>query len=311
VGVIGPVDAVFTWVDGERLPGLDEWRDRLAGRLGPGDVTPNRWRDNGELRYALRSLEANAPWIRHVHLVTAGEVPSWLDPSAPGLRLVRHEQIFPDPAVLPTFNSAAIEAVVHRIPGLAEDFLNFNDDVLLGRPATPADFRNQAGGTRVHVEPWPLPRSLVADNVVGRMLAFNALRLGPPVRMLAHAPQLFSRDGLGRVWARFRPDLERTLGHRFRSTDDANIRFLHLNALLQEGPPHEAVENQGDTGLVRVGGPELLEALADLRTRRPLSFCLNDEVVDWERDGWMWTAVRAFLEERFPVPSRFEVAVDG
>jgi hypothetical protein len=34
----------------------------------------NRYRDNDELRYSLRSLEKYAPWIRRVFIVTNGQV---------------------------------------------------------------------------------------------------------------------------------------------------------------------------------------------------------------------------------------------
>ena len=50
------------------------------------------------------------------------------------IRVVPHSEIFPDTGDLPTFNSHAIEACLHRIPDLSENFLYFNDDVFLGRP---------------------------------------------------------------------------------------------------------------------------------------------------------------------------------
>jgi len=43
------------------------------------------------------------------------------------------QEIFPRKDDLPTFNSAAIECHLHRIPGLSENFLYFNDDFLLGK----------------------------------------------------------------------------------------------------------------------------------------------------------------------------------
>jgi hypothetical protein len=39
--LIGPeIDAVYLWVDGDRLPALDLWRARLVGQLDPGDSGP-------------------------------------------------------------------------------------------------------------------------------------------------------------------------------------------------------------------------------------------------------------------------------
>ena len=48
---------------------------------------------------------------------------------------------------LPTFNSLAIETVLHRIPGLSDYFIYFNNDMLLGRATTLLDwFRPVVGG---------------------------------------------------------------------------------------------------------------------------------------------------------------------
>ena len=39
--------------------------------------------------------------------------------------------------ILPTFNSCAIELHLHRIKGLSEQFVYFNDDMVLNAPVTP------------------------------------------------------------------------------------------------------------------------------------------------------------------------------
>ena len=44
-----------------------------------------------ELRYSLRSLEKHAPWVRHVYIVTNGQIPSWLNLDNPRMTLVSHE----------------------------------------------------------------------------------------------------------------------------------------------------------------------------------------------------------------------------
>ena len=149
------IDAVYTWVEtAAGSPDLDRWRSRLSGIFEDANAGAWRWRDNQELRFSLRSLAENAPWIRRVHLVTHGQVPAWLDLSVPQLSVVTHAELFPDLSVLPTFNSCAIEAVLHRIPGLAERYIYLNDDVILGRPIVRADFFMPDGGTVVYVEPW-------------------------------------------------------------------------------------------------------------------------------------------------------------
>ena len=45
-----------------------------------------------------------------------------------------------DKKFLPTFNSNAIEASMHKIKGLSEHFVYFNDDMYLLKPTKPTDF---------------------------------------------------------------------------------------------------------------------------------------------------------------------------
>ena len=54
----------------------------------------NRYRDNQELRYSLRSLYKYAPWIRHIYIVTNGQIPHWLNLDHPRISVVTHADIF-------------------------------------------------------------------------------------------------------------------------------------------------------------------------------------------------------------------------
>ena len=47
---------------------------------------------------------------------------------------------------LPTFNSSAIELFLHRIPGLSEHFIYFNDDMIALKPMTPDRWFNVETG---------------------------------------------------------------------------------------------------------------------------------------------------------------------
>ena len=63
----------------------------------------------------------------------------------PKVTIVRSEEFFADTSVLPTHNSHAVEAQLHRIEGLAEHFLYSNDDMFFGRPVAPELFFSPAG----------------------------------------------------------------------------------------------------------------------------------------------------------------------
>lgn len=136
-----PVDVVVTWVDGSDEGWVAE-RARyersdssIADDWAKGAI---RFRDWNTLRYWFRGIEQNMPWVRYVHFVTYGHIPSWLDERNPHLRIVRHEDFIPS-RYLPTFNSHTIELNFHRIPELAEHFVYFNDDVYALRPLAKSD----------------------------------------------------------------------------------------------------------------------------------------------------------------------------
>ena len=67
------------------------------------------------------------------------------------MTIVPHETIFVDREHLPTFNSRAIESHLHRIPGLSENFLYFNDDWAFTSDVCPDDFWTQETGYKLRV----------------------------------------------------------------------------------------------------------------------------------------------------------------
>ena len=128
------MDAVITYVNG-----LDPvWQAEYADAVG-GRVMAKRYRDWGTLKFLLRGIEKHIPSIENVFLLVSGDsqVPSWVDRSV--VRVVLHRDIIPE-RFLPTFNSTTIEMFMHRIPGLAEEFLYFNDDMFPVMDCAPEDF---------------------------------------------------------------------------------------------------------------------------------------------------------------------------
>jgi hypothetical protein len=121
------------------------------------NVAPDAWQkgryaDNDELKYALRSVQKYAPWVRKVFvLVGDGQpLPGWLNTSASKIRVLRHSEFFfTQDSNLPTFNSLAIEACLHRIQELSDFFVYFNDDMMLGNNVYPSTFFSEWGQPRV------------------------------------------------------------------------------------------------------------------------------------------------------------------
>ena len=134
------IDFVVAWVDGNDY----EWRKKKAKYSGE-DVTEgsdggsSRYRDWGFFNYWFRSVEQNAPWVNCVYLVTDHQIPTFLNTDHPKLKIIYHDQYIPE-EYLPTFSSHTIELNFHRLPGLSEYFVYFNDDMLLNQPVQPSDF---------------------------------------------------------------------------------------------------------------------------------------------------------------------------
>lgn len=136
-----PIDFVVLWVD----PSDKGWQksraeyEKEASDAENVDNSTERYRDWNAFVYWFRGVEKFAPWVNKVHLVTCGHVPKWLNLNHPKLHIVKHSDFMPENA-LPTFNSNAIELCLHRIPGLAEQFVAFNDDMFITKKIRPTDF---------------------------------------------------------------------------------------------------------------------------------------------------------------------------
>ena len=125
------IDFVVTWVDMND----PKWQQDFASYSGKinnakNEVSVARFRDNGLLKFWFKKNEKFAPWVRKIHFVTCGQHPEWLTTDHPKLNLVHHKDYIPN-QFLPCFNSSLIEIYLHRIPGLAEHFVYFNDDFFI------------------------------------------------------------------------------------------------------------------------------------------------------------------------------------
>lgn len=135
------LDFVITWVNGNDPAWLKEREKilQLFGQTKQMDDRKERYRDWDNLQYWFRGVEQFAPWVRKVHFITWGHIPEWLNTAHPKLHIVRHDEFIPK-EFLPTFNSHTIEWNFHRIKDLSENFVYFNDDMLLLNKVKKTDF---------------------------------------------------------------------------------------------------------------------------------------------------------------------------
>ncbi len=307
-----PVDIVYTWVDGSD----PAWQARrravrpASETLAVDALDPARTTDRDELRYSLRSVFAYANWVRHIWLVTDGQIPDWLIEDHPRLTVVSHPEIFTDRSALPTFNSHAIESQLHHIDGLAEHFLYLNDDVFFGRPVRPELFFHGNGLAKFAVSLVTVDAEPTPGKLNGAMLAARQGRtlierdFGRTVtHRMQHIPHAHLRSSLADFEAAY-PELVDQVAHsRFRSREDVSIAadLGHYFAYAQG----RAVSAHVDFRYVDIGSPLAVEQLDSLLALRDQDcFCLND-VGDYPTPV-DHVQLMTFLTRYFPVPSPFE-----
>lgn len=308
------IDIVFSWVDGNDPDYLEQRARHLKEeQVNAVDAGAARYRQIHELRYALRSVWAFAPWIRRIFIATDSTPPVWLDLDHPAVTVVRSEQFFADPTVLPTYNSHAIESQLHRIPGLSEHFLYSNDDMFFGRPVSPALFFTPGGITRFVEATLRIgvgetsPSRTGHDNAMRVNRALLRERFGRTItRHLQHCAVPLRRSVLSQLEAEFPDAFARTAAARFRSPGDISVTNslapyfgLFTGSAVQQ--TNARVQYIETTLAATAGRLSRLE-----RGRRVDMFCLNDGS-DPEIDEETRTIlVTGFLERYFPVPGPWE-----
>jgi hypothetical protein len=309
-----PVDVVYTWVDGDD-PAWLRARDEVLGRTGvdgrPNDaVAPGRFRSHDELRYSLRSLAAFAHFVRRIFIVTAGQVPPWLNVDHPRVRVVDHREIFPPDGCLPTFNSHAIESRLHHIQGLAEHYLYMNDDFLFGRPVTVNRFFHGNGMTRFFLshaviggdDPADQPRSV--DVAAMNTVRIVGERFGRRVsQKLKHAPYPQRRSVLFEMEAALPEEFTRTAASRVRGPRDVAIpsSLFHYYSYLTG----RAVPGRIRSRYVTLDEKRLAGRLRALKRKRNFDVvCINDsDETPGERRR---QAVGRFMRAYWSTPSPYE-----
>ena len=251
------IDFVIPWVDGND-PAWQAEKAKYQGGAAEDGNSVNRFRDWGLLHFWFRAVERFTPWVGRIYFITWGHLPEFLNAGHPKLRIVRHEDYIPA-EYRPTFNANAIELNIHRIPGLSERFVYFNDDTYILRAMGEEKFfrddRPCAYGAEV---PFAVTgRAGIWQHIIlndlrvinsrfkkseqvkkyGNMYRDRRYGIKTNIRTLAaerlfpeyflgfknlHAPAAFCKSTFETIWEREPELLRETCSHRFRTADDVN-----------------------------------------------------------------------------------------
>ena len=252
------IDAVITWVDG------DDPRHR-AKREAYGDskmlkrddvAGSTRYTSIGEIFYCVASLNRFAPWLNKIYIVTDEQDPmlgEFLAKHFPEghipVEIVDHRVIFEGyEEYLPTFNSISIESMTWRIPGLAEHYIEFNDDLILAAPTRPEDFFTDDGKVVCYGKHYKslylsLSRLFRRHKDGSRQVSFrqtmqnSAALLGKHRKFIKiyHTPKALLRSVYESYFAGHKANLIANIQHRFRYPSQFNVEELQYLLLQKEG----------------------------------------------------------------------------
>lgn len=260
------IDFVVLWVDGND-PKWIEIKNKELEKIGYSTDNRNaRYRDWDNMRYWFRGVEKFAPWVNKVHFVTYGHLPQWLNKDCPKLSIVNHSDFIPE-EYLPLFNSSAIEANIHRIEGLTENFVYFNDDMFLindvreqdffvnNKPVTFGCFVKRIPQSRIDEDPYFGMLSKNGD-VISKLynkkntifkhpLLFYNFKYGKHVlsnvRTLlddsyvidsTHMPQAFKKSAFEYMWKNDFDTLDETSKSKFRNKNNINQDLFKSQQVL-------------------------------------------------------------------------------
>ena len=335
------IDFVVTWLD----PSDPAWQEQYRHYKGisGGDSSEARFRDWDLFRYWFRAVEAYAPWVHRVFLVTNGTFPRWINPNHPKLTLVRHADYIPA-EYLPTFNSCTIELHMNKIPGLSEQFVYFNDDCYLNAPVDPEYYFREGlpcdcnAETVLNVPKYHpegkffIYMSMLADiGVLNRYFNRRETVKASPKRWygshLGHLGQWTS------LYLTSLPGNKRFVGFNWRHVEQPFLKSV-LDECWEKEPGmlsqsctrfrEEVILNpyffrywqfasnrfypvrNNRSKKIRLLKRESANVEKYLADPRVTSICLNDSSVGTDNDFSMKETVQQLFEKKFPVKSEFE-----
>lgn len=328
------IDFVVTWVDMND----PEWKREFNEFSGKGEnekngVSDARFRDYGLLKYWFRGIEKFTPWVRKIHFVTNGQFPDWLNLNNPKINLVSHRDFIPS-QFLPTYNSVVIERYMHRIPGIADRFVYFNDDFYIINQLDPKRFflnglprdiavfqynpswsqwyrriKNNIRLINRHFnkrEVLTRDKDKWFDKSYGFKARWNYI-LKPYPRFITlrtpHNAQPYLKSTFEEVWDAEGGELTRTSINRFRASDDYTPELFRTWQICRGNfVPHNTYS---DTKMF----PLLIKhkkAIKAIENQSYKLICLNDNIRIRNYDDVMRRITEAF-ESILPEKSSFEL----
>ena len=259
----------------------------------------HRFRDNGMLKYLLRSIEKNLPWINKVHMIVMADtqVPEWINRQE--VHIIYHSDFIPK-KYLPTFSSRTIEIFLPFLPLVQENFIYGNDDLIpLKRLSKKFFFKGNIPCYNLNIRDYieSYPEDTVRRNAFNLILEKNQKK---KVITTQHSTISFKMSLLRKCFEKYKKKILESISP-FREDKNLN-QYIYSFYQMIEGTilnkPHRI-------GLFDVN-PEIMNKILDGNFKKYDFICLNDQIEMSEND---WLMIQSKFEKIFPKKSKFEKTI--
>ena len=331
---------MVSWMD----PYDDNWRREKAKywaiEINDPDYDPNqvaRFRDWDNFHFWFRAVEKFAPWVHKFYLVTWDTIPKWLNTEHPKVEVIHDRDIIPN-GFAPAFGPNPMETNLHRIPGISEHFVFFNDDMFLLQPVEPNDFYVN-GQPREMAVAYTLSNNLNNDPFVHMLLTMTGVINGffskrevqkknlrkwlNPIYgkqlintistlynqsfsgiMVPHLPSSMRKSTYEEVWNAIPDKLMTTASHRFRNpTDITQYIFRYWAIAKGEFEPTNVFRYGREFFMNDASLGELCEVIERQQCKL---LCINDNKDIRNFDRCRDAVIQSFSKV-FPEKSQFEL----
>ena len=260
-----------------------------------------RFRDNGELKYSLRSLETYFPEHWNIFIVTDNQVPDFLKLDD-RIKIIYHSD-FMNLESLPTFSSKNIVSQIPNIPEISEKFLICNDDVFFGPNFRITDFFSQ----KILVYFIPFLESQVQSNLVSWRSGEEVLKERfhdyiPMDSYATHTPKAVIKQDYFEMCSEFPQILKEVSYEKFRNMKNPwMVGDLYSRWMLYK---KRAVLGTKEDFYIQSSRPKY-KKLIDNFQHIPF-FCINDTGDNIAQSDTSLRKISQVLESLFPEKSSFE-----
>ncbi|MDO4640276.1 MAG: Stealth CR1 domain-containing protein [Neisseria sp.] len=283
------IDVVFTWVNNNDDKWLKKYKTHTEkyslDTIGLYANDQARFSNHNELFYSVQSIEKFMPWVRQIYIVTDDQEPDWLDKNNRKIKVIDHKEIIKE-EFLPTFNSHIIEAHLHKIEGLSENFIYFNDDVFVARKLLPQHFFRSNGIASLFIATKSLknmqqkgkmtPTLAASQNGAALLKKYFSANIDAP---LVHTYVPLKKSAYSKAWNLFHSEIQAFLPNKFRTNSDLNLAtFLVPWLMYLDG---QSVFEREICYYFNIRSPHALTQYNNLIKNQksgasPHSFCAND-----------------------------------